>query len=857
MRRPLCLITLLYIGILSLFLALAPPQQTDYSALDRETVTITGRITAKEYKRSSTDGTISLLVTLDKVRWDTPVSQGRTGQDIESLAGNTGPAGKDVLPNGAVLPDIEGSVLVSPADGKTDPAALDASLPVGAFLSVRGELSAFDPPTNPGEFNAPLYYQILRTDFRLNDAEILRVSGSGNPVRNALYRFKRALAGILDRCLPETDAAVLRAMLLGEKGVLTEEIKTLYKESGIIHILAISGLHISLIGMGLYKILRKIRLPLTPSVFLAVTVMLLYGEMVGMSGSSFRAVCMFFLHMTALLLGRTYDILTGLSFAALLLLLNSGFLFSFTAVLGIAVLMPCFSSKTLKTLAVPCASLPVYLNFLYTFPLWSLVLNLVVIPLMTFVMLGGFLILLLGGISTVLGRMAAWPCRILLYFYYAVCNLSQTLPGHRLVPGAPSPLQTVLYIALLAAGVFLNSRVEEKREHAISAADLTQEGDPYGLLPAASGDRDSGGRQGRQGFRSKLRRYLHFHGIPELWKAGFLLLAVLILLYRPQNGFTLQFVDVGQGDGIYITADGTKILIDGGSSSKKKLGQYQLGPFLDYEAAGTIDLAILTHDDLDHCSGLIWLLENDRDIRRIVIADIPASGENLSRILELASERQIPVTRIARGESLRVRGRGLSQFVKRLRGNKSELALSCVHPVSGKTYEDANQGSVTLLLTYGNFSALLTGDLEEEGEKECLEYLKMLRNEANDAAKYAAQNAVKDELQRTGEDVSVSWPGSTPEKIPERITVLKCGHHGSKFATSAEWLDFLHPQYGVISCGEGNRYGHPAPETVERLRQEGCSILDTRATGWICFATDGKRLELRTFQEASFAAAPF
>ena len=140
---------------------------------------------------------------------------------------------------------------------------------------------------------------------------------------------------------------MLKAMLLGEKSSLEEEIKELYQLNGLIHILSISGLHVSLLGMAVSGLLKKCGAPIWLRAPFAIGVMWCYGMMTGMGVSTWRAVFMFALHLLAELLGRTYDMLTALSLAALLMLAeqpllvrHSGFLLSFGAVVGIGIVLP-------------------------------------------------------------------------------------------------------------------------------------------------------------------------------------------------------------------------------------------------------------------------------------------------------------------------------------------------------------------------------------------------------------------------------------------------------------------------------------------------------------------------------------
>lgn len=742
-----------------LFLLLFPPGYPSYESFDGEVKVLSGRVASKEYKRKE-DGTLSLRVTLKQV-------QSARGDSFPSvpdgaLAIFTSKAGKSPQRLSTEKQETEKQAAEEKTADEQYLEALDDSMPIGCRVCLSGKIRNFSPGTNPGEFDSRLYYRTLGINLRLDNAALRLVSGRASPLQNTLYLLKRRLSGVLDRSLPEEDAGIMKAMLLGEKGFLSEELKSLYRENGILHVLAISGLHISLFGMGLYRLLRRARLSLLPSAALSAGFILLYSCMVNLSGSGVRAVIMFFLFLGAKVLYRTYDLLTAAAIAGAilaasdpLLLLTSGFQFSFGAVLGIGIILPQVKSPVLRAAAVPAATLPVCLFTYGSFPLWSLLLNLAVVPLMSAVMTSGAVLVLAGVLIPASGTIFSLPVRLLLYFYRTACVLTSKLPGHRLVIGQPVHWQTALYIILLLAMVFASEK------------------NP---------------------------------GLPEWKKASFILAAVFLLCFRPHQGLTLSFMDVGQGDGILIQADETNILIDGGSSSRSDVGKYVIEPLLKAKGAGRIDAAILTHEDADHCNGLIYLLESGTDIRELIVAyqgnaSEEEWGENMLTILALAEERSIPVTFLRRGETLQ----------------KGKLTMYCLHPESSDAYAgDINQGSLTFLLTYENFTALLTGDLEEDGERQCLSYCRQRKKE-----------------------------GSLPDI--SSVTVLKCGHHGSRFASSSSWLAEWSPKTAVLSVGKNNRYGHPAPETTERLEKQGCLIFDTRKSGEIEFITNGRKTRVKEF----------
>ena len=134
-------------------------------------------------------------------------------------------------------------------------------LKIGSTVRVSGTIKWPEPAGNPGQFDAAAYYKIMRTDGFVYGDETTLVDGGYNRYLEAITQIRERMGRSLDRVLPENDSQVLKAMLLGEKGQLDSQIKERYQSGGISHILAISGLHISIIGMAIFNILRKIRCP--------------------------------------------------------------------------------------------------------------------------------------------------------------------------------------------------------------------------------------------------------------------------------------------------------------------------------------------------------------------------------------------------------------------------------------------------------------------------------------------------------------------------------------------------------------------------------------------------------------------
>ena len=352
----------------------------------------------------------------------------------------------------------------------------EESLKIGQQIILEGTFSHFATATNPGEFDVQRYYAAKGIGGRVRKSQILAVGEKYSFLKEKLYGFRQVLHDRLTKVFPAKEASVMQTLLLGEKEELDAEVKALYQKNGIAHILSISGLHITLLGMGVYRLLKRLGLPVRAAAVGGAMLLLIYGVMVGMSVSASRAIGMYLLQMLGIFVGRTYDMLTGLGLMALLLVLQEperlcdvSFLMSFGAVLGICILTPVLSgdgrerdadaelevkgiSAWLRTVAdifgdsayernkyregwrkvayegiqrmvstvkggfaasvgVILFTLPVQLWFFYEIPVYSVLLNLLVLPFMSVVVAGGILSLIPG-----LGLVGTVDCLILWWY---------------------------------------------------------------------------------------------------------------------------------------------------------------------------------------------------------------------------------------------------------------------------------------------------------------------------------------------------------------------------------------------------------------------------------------------------------
>ncbi len=671
----------------------------------------------------------------------------------------------------------------------------------GQVAAAYGEMAPLASPANEGEFDYPLYAAGLGLSGSMYGERLEITGGEALPYQVLIQNVREKIQHILEMLAPPKDAGVLQAMLLGDKSALDEELQTLYQDNGIAHILAVSGLHLSILGMGFYRLLRKLRLKHTAAAVLSAVLILGYGILTGCSGSALRAVIMLLVQFLARSLGRTYDMLSALSLACLLLLLyrpyllfSAGFQLSFGAVfsLALAAELPTpahpFLSGLAQSLLLQLFTLPILLYHYFQLPVYSILLNLLVLPLLSFLVYAALLAVCSSFISIPLALVCIGSAHGILSFYTLLCTLACRLPGARFLPGQPKLPAILCYYLLF----FLFCILLVRRQACINQQKQTLAQPELGLAESQRNlaqlqyipSKPQAALTARQSSPAKCKP------IPLPLVLLPLLLALFLLPPRPPKKLTITALDVGQGDGFVLRQGNAVITMDMGSTSSGSLGKKVCLPYLKSQGIARIDLAILSHSDQDHISGLLYLLTETEDIS-IGQLLLPAAAENDSRyddIREAAEARSVPLSYAQAGDVLSI----------------GDFSLLCLYPENADYIEDANSHSATFLLSTDDFRMLFTGDLPTEQEPLVLQNL----------------------LRYTGE-------------YPD-IDILKAGHHGSHTSSSPELLTALRPEYALLSYGEGNRYGHPHQETLEKLTQLNISRLDTALHGEIQIRTDAE-----------------
>ena len=658
------------------------------------------------------------------------------------------------------------------------------SLREGMHVRLEGMLVLPELPRNPGQFNRRIYESGKKIDFYLENPTVLEVKEQRSGVREVVEIWKTEMMNRCEKIYPDEEAGILEAMLFGEKSELSGDIKELYQAAGISHVLVISGLHISLLALAVAGILRRLGFPMPVWVILSVGVLAGYGILIGQPTTAVRALLMFFVLQGARLLGRSYDLLSALAFAGILMLLDNpdlildgGCRLSFCAVIGVGWYVS-EKNKIFRSIGEKekrknrgkggkgssagamleniragwylwLFTLPVMLDTFYQVSVVGLLWNLVAIPLLPVIIASGGLGVVLAGWNIFLGSLAGSPAYGMLQLYQEIGNISEKLPVGMWTPGQPSKPVIAWYYLVIFLLVLVEKQLI-KRE----------------------------------------KRWKIFPGM-ELCS---MLLLLLLMAHPWQQREKITFLDVGQGDASLLQSGGQTLLLDGGSTSQKNVGTYVILPYIKQQGISCLEAVVLTHTDQDHINGVTEVLEEGKKgwltVKNLMYPYWMEGTEQGKQLKKLAEEAGASCRKIRAGDRLTI--------------GKAEAVV--LYPKEQEKIEEPNAGSLVLFWKWEGVQAMFTGDLPEEKERELLQNL-------------------------------------------PACEILQVGHHGSATSTCREFLEQVQPSLAVISCAMKNRYGHPSPDTVDRLKKTGCEIRYTMKSGAITIRKRGREVLVTEYLE--------
>jgi len=665
----------------------------------------------------------------------------------------------------------------------------------GDVLLVTGKLET-PPQLNDFDYEGYLAHQGIYSTMLYPEIEVLE-SGKGFKPLEWVYSLRDRLSYTLAEVLPEPQASLAQGILLGIRGNIPPTVKADFSHTGTAHLLAISGLHLSivagiLLSLGIWLFGRRRYI----YIWLALGAIWLYVLLTGMHPPIVRGAIMASLFLTAELLGRQRSAITALAFAAAIMvgispqiLWTASFQLSFLAMAGLIFLTPLFQTIGRKIvnatlgedgIAVSIANfitdsfsvtlgaiMAVWPLIAYYFGIVSFiapVATFLVLPALPGIIISGALAGGLGLIVLPVAQIIAWLAWLFLSYMLLMVNAFAAFPLSSIEVSSINPILIWVYYLVLATAIWLNSNRKKSTD----------------LAPKATAWLKPG-----------VNRITSFVShLPKKWVIPPLLVVAILVSFTastlPDNKLHISFLDVGQGDAILIQKGNQQILVDGGPSPQAinlELGNKM--PFWDR----TIELVVLTHPSADHVTGLVEVLQR-YNVEQVLYPDLDFKSDIYDEWLNLIAEKNIRCTLAQAGQQIDLQSVVID-------------VLNPQHPLLTATESNVDNNGIVLHISMGAVSFLLTADIMWEAEFE------LIARRANLSS-----------------------------------TVLKVGHHGSSTSTHPEFLAVVNPQLAVISVGADNRFGHPSDEVMSQLEDRiGLeNIYRTDKNGTIEFITDGERL---------------
>lgn len=592
---------------------------------------------------------------------------------------------------------------------------------------ITGEVSIPKERSNPGTFDYRRYLKSIGIRCIITAENIENVKKAGG-IAALLKSAKCRTADIFESALGD-DSAVVMGLLFGETSGIDEDIIETFRRGGTAHVLAVSGLHLGLLYSFLCRFKRKKRsIPADIAIVLALSA---YTALAGFTASVVRACLMIFIHIAGNHLNRRYDLISSTCVSMIIILAinpmqiySAGFQMSFLAVITLGIMIPLIQKKIkgilLPMIAVQTGMVP-YTMYVFNYvSLTSVISNIPVYFIAAAMIPAGILVIAFCWLPVI-----AKPAAMITGLFVKLllwCN-DFTYMGGVFTFDVASP--SVIFLAVYYIFIFY----------------MCSEAGQIALI------------------RRNYKKIAAVFAAAVICGAG-----CSVYLSDGFEKTDMVFVDVGQGDCLHIKARGKNLLIDGGGSFNYNVGKSTLKPYLLKNGVTKIDMAIATHLHTDHYQGLKELSQTYR-IKKLGVYEANSVNEN-----HLKKEfKTDEILYLAAGDVINM-GRNVSvEVLSPDRGN----------PLDEK---DENKNSLVLRVNVKGSSVLMTGDIDEKGEKTLI-----------------ADTDIK-------------------------ADILKIAHHGSRYSSCEKFIAVAAPKIAVIQVGK-NTYGHPSEEVIKRLEEHKITVL--------------------------------
>ena len=654
-------------------------------------------------------------------------------------------------------------------------------LQYGDIIEVKGKYEEPESRRNYKGFDYKLYLKTKNILGTLKSTNIKKVSHKiENPIEyieSKSIKLSENLKQKANNILPQEIASIFIGIILGDTTEISEEVIENFRNANMSHILAVSGMHMSYLILLATQIIGKI-VGKKQSYYISIILIIEYMFLTGFSASIIRAGIMGIILISSKIFYKNNDVLTNIAISALIILLKNpytildlSFQFSYGGTIGIILFQKFISKNFLEkiikskkiieiisvTISAQIIILPISIIQFNKLNIYFILTNLIIGFIIGPVMACGFIFLITLIINVKTAQIFSIILQIAIKTLILTSQIAK-LPYSNIYLPTPNFIQIIIYFLSIHIFMFIYYIYNTKNK-----------------------------TQTVKRFRniiSMIKFYLKYRMTPKTKSRtkiiSIIIIALIMVMQIIPKDLKVYFVDVNQGDSTFIvTPKGKTILIDGGGSSYTNVGKNTLLPYILDRGYTKIDIAIISHMDLDHCDGIIYLMDKIK-IKKIIIGKQYEESDNYKRFVKLAKEKRIEVKIVEAGENINI---------------ERNVNLDILWPDSkNKISENAiNNNSLVFKLKYKKYSILFTGDIEEIAEKTILErYKNMLQS-----------------------------------------TILKVAHHGSKTSTTPEFLKAVKPRYALIGVGKNNKFGHPSENTIKKLKEMKVKIFRTDELGEI------------------------
>ena len=561
------------------------------------------------------------------------------------------------------------------------------TLKYGDKIELVGNFKLAQERRNPGGFDYRFYlktkkiYGIVTTKNtkKLKENNVNIISMIANKTANVIKNQSKKL-------LKNKEACLLIGLLIGDTDEIDEETKEDFRNSNLTHMLAVSGLHVSYVLLGVNYIITKVKIHKKLSKIIVMLLILFFILVTGATPSVLRAGTMTIYLIIGGIFYRRISVFSSLNLSLLVIIIMNpyclfdvGLQLSYAGTIGIVYLYPIIKERIynkansiLITISANIVIIPIMLYNFNTISLTFFISNLLAGPIIGIIIILGFSIIIISLIFFPIANIFSKILNLLIILFLNTAKACANLPFSKIFIITPTLKYIFLYYCLL---VFII--IKERTQIRINI---------------------------------KLRNKV-------------IAILIILVIINPikyfsnikQSNLKIYFVDVGQGDSTCIVTPKNKvILIDGGGNSKDEnydIGKQTLLPYLLDKKINKIDYCIVSHFDSDHCGGLMYILKNLK-VKNIIIGKQYEEYENYKEFIKIAKDKKINIRVVEAGEKITI---------------EKNLYIDVLWPINREkmVIQNAiNNNSLVFKLRYINFSMLFTGDIEEIAEKEILDNYK-------------------------------------------------------------------------------------------------------------------------------------